>query len=200
MTTSSPELNIAANRLAQKWLGEIRSQMEGVSPATQAGCWLVMLDRCALKRAARGMSLSREQMIENVELRIRTLHEKYVSRWKWPSQYADFSADCGITLTAPTDEAAVRFGAQIRRDINYDRCNLAQLLKLKEKIVDAILTFHGHRRATFVSAAALEGARIADECIAKMEAEIVDMELKGRERFWEKIALSAQEWDGRSVA
>lgn len=200
MEIASPQMNITANKLAQKWLGEIHSQIDALSPQTQAGCWKVVLDRCALKRSARAASLGREHMVQNVEERIKKLHEKFASRWKWSSHYADFSQDCGITLAAVSDDAAVRFADSLQAVIDYDRYNLAQLLKLKEKIVDAILTFHGHRRATFCASDALEGARIADECIAKMEAEIVDMELKGRERFWEKIALSAQEWDGRSVA
>lgn len=193
-------MNITANKLAQKWLSEIRSQIDSQSPVTQAGCWKVLLDRCALKRSARASSLTKEQMVENVEQRIKALHEKFASRWKWPSHYADFSQDCGITVAAVSEDAAVKFGASLRQVINYDRYNLAQLLKLKHKIVDAILTYHGHRRAMFTASDALEGARIADECIAKMEAEIVDMELKGRERFWEKVALSAQEWEERSVA
>lgn len=197
---ANPQLNITANKLAQKWLGEIRSQIGEQSPITQAGCWKVILDRCALRRSARASSLTKDQMVENVENRIKALHEKFASRWKWPSHYAEFSEDCGVSVTAVTEDVALKFGASLRQVINYDRYNLAQLLKLKAKIVDAILTFHGHRRAAFVASDALEGARIADECIAKMEAEIVDMELKGRERFWEKVALSAQEWDARSVA
>lgn len=198
MEVASPQMNITANKLAQKWLGEIHSQIDSKSPVTQAGCWKVILDRCALKRSARAMSLTKDQMIENVEQRIKALHEKFASRWKWPSHYADFSQDCGVTIVTVTEDAAVKFGSALRQEISYDRYNLAQLLKLKVKIVDAILTFHGHRRATFVASDALEGARIADECISRMEAEIVDMELKGRERFWEKVALAAQEWEGRA--
>ena len=195
METTSPASNIAANKLAQKWLGEIHSQLDPLPPATQAGCWLAILDRCSLKRPARTRSLTREQMLENVEQRVRLLNKKHASRWKWPAHYVDFSEDCGILVEPPADDTALRFGASLQQVIDYDRYNLAQLLALKEKIVDAILTFHGHRRATLVASASLEGARLADEWIAKMEAEIVDVELKGRERFWEKVALGAKAWE-----
>ena len=195
MENTSPALNIAANKLAQKWLGEIRSQLDALPPVTQAGCWLAILDRCALKRPMRTLSLTREQMLENVEQRTRLLHKKHGNRWTWPAYYVEFSHDCGLLVESPSDDAATRFATTLREVINYDRYNLAQLLALKEQIVDAILTFHGHRRATLVASASLEGVRLADEWIAKMEAEIVDVELKGRERFWEKVALGAKAYE-----
>ena len=200
METTSPASNIAANKLAQKWLGEIRSQLDALPPVTQAGCWLAILDRCALKRPSRTRSLTREQMLENVEQRVRLLHKKHASRWKWPAHYVEFSEDCGILVEPPADDTALRFATSLQQVIDYDRYNMAQLLALKEQIVDAILTFHGHRRATLVASASLEGARIADEWIAKMEAEIVDVELKGRERFWEKVALGAKACEAPTAA
>lgn len=198
METSSPVMNIAANKLAQKWLIEIKAQIDSLAPATQAGCWKVILDRCMLKRSLKTQALTREQMIENVEGRIRKLHEKFSSRWKWPNYYVDFSKDCGVNVEPAKDDTATRFADAVKNVINYDRYNLAQLLRLKERIVDAILIFYGQRRTTLTGAEANEGAQIADEWVAKMEAEIVDMELKGRERFWEKIALSTKEYVDRS--
>lgn len=195
METASPVMNIAANKLAQKWLGEIRAQLESLPAATQAGCWLSILDRCALKRPNLSASVTKGQMVEKFEQRVKSLNEKYSSRWKWPTYYVEFAQDCGMTLAPAVDDSAGRFAVAVQKHIDYDRCNLAQLLKVKEKIVDAILIFHGHRRATLTGAEALEGTRLADEWISKMEAEIVDVELKGRERFWEKVALTANTWN-----
>ena len=65
MEVASPQMNITANKLAQKWLSEIHSQIDSQSPVTQAGCWKVILDRCALKHKHLGNEIAQRAHLES---------------------------------------------------------------------------------------------------------------------------------------